>query len=563
MSLASVPRAWSVALLSVVAGPAWAAAAGAPATLATVNGEPITVQDFDQALAAFHASLQEGAQPAPRQNPVALLDRLINAQLILQEARRVGIDELPEIKSAVDVFGRDTLREMLFQRQKQTVLQAAPGDMDRIYKNAVKEVKLRSVLVGAEADARKLEAAVKAGGNFDALARDLVAAGKAEAGDESRWVKPGELLPQVEPVVAGMQVGAVSPLLRVGTGFTMIKLLDARYPDDPAARRKAEQEALESKQSSALRGYTESLVAQQTKVDEKLLNGLDFEAKKPGFDALLKDRRPVATVKGEAPVTVADLADAIRKRFFHGVKTAVESKKINAKKRSILDDLLLRRAVLHEAKRLKIDQGEDYKAAVRDYRDSIVFGTFVKKVVAPEIKIEDAELKKYVADHPDHYRTPEMIQLEGVAFTRRADAEAALAKLRQGADLQWLKANAEGQVDPATAKDLLEFPPGSILKSALPPAVQKAVAGAAVGDYRFYADRDGPYYVLYVRSAIPARSQPFDAVKDDVAKKVFADKLQRAVDDWAAKLRAASEVKILASPDQLEALIGRGPERRR
>ncbi len=552
-------------LLAIVAGPVRAAAPAAQPprpdrVLATVNGAPITVRDFDEALAAFHAGVKEGGAAVPRQNPQALLDRLINAKLILQEARRIGVDELPEVKNLVDVYGRDTLRELLFRRETLAVAKPDPQDLEALYKNAVREVRLRAVLIPAEADAKTFDAAIKGGGDFDALARNLVAAGKAQAGDETRWNKPGELVAQVEPAVARLKVGGVSPLLQISGGFTMIKVLDERFPESADARRKAEQEALDRKRSAALRRYTESLLKQLVTVDEKLLKSLDFEAKTPGFEALRKDRRTLATVKGASPVTVADLADAIQKRFFHGVDMAIQSKKINAQKGSILDDLLLRRAVLTEAKRLRIDQSEEYKAALRDYEESVVFGAFVKKAVAPGVKVEEADLKKYVAGHAEDYRTPAMIQLDGVAFVRRADAEAALAKLRQGADLQWLRANAEGQADPATAKAQLDFPPAPVVTSTLPEGARKALSGASPGDYRFYGEREGPYYVLLVRSVIAARPQPFEAVKDEVAKKVFAEKLQQAVDDWAAKLRAASAIKILATPEQLNQLIGQGPK---
>ena len=40
------------------------------------------------------------------------------------------------------------------------------------------------------------------------------------------------------------------------------------------------------------------------------------------------------------------------------------------------------------------------------------------------------------------YATPEMMNIDGLGFERREDAEAALEKLRQGADLEWMRANA-------------------------------------------------------------------------------------------------------------------------
>ena len=73
-----------------------------------------------------------------------------------------------------------------------------------------------------------------------------------------------------------------------------------------------------------------------------MLDSLDFEAESPGFEALLKDKRVLAEVKGETPVTVADMAESLKFQFFHGTTMAAERKKLNVKKEQILDGLLHR-----------------------------------------------------------------------------------------------------------------------------------------------------------------------------------------------------------------------------
>jgi hypothetical protein len=47
-------------------------------------------------------------------------------------------------------------------------------------------------------------------------------------------------------------------------------------------------------------------------------------------------------------------------------------------------------------------------------------------------------------------------------------------------------------------------------------------------------------------------------VKNDIATKLFIIKRQAAVEDWAAKLRAASDIKIFASGQVLSDLLGLG-----
>jgi len=83
--------------------------------VATVNREPITLDDFNREL----VGLQQGAdqnKPVPEKDRLDLLARLVNTRLLIQEARRMGLDELPEVKNMIDVFSRIALREDLMRR---------------------------------------------------------------------------------------------------------------------------------------------------------------------------------------------------------------------------------------------------------------------------------------------------------------------------------------------------------------------------------------------------------------------------------------------------------------
>ena len=78
----------------------------------------------------------------------------------------------------------------------------------------------------------------------------------------------------------------------------------------------------------------------------------------------------------------------------------------------------------------------------------------------------------------------------------------------------------------------------------MPEKVQKAVSGAKAGDFRLYEGPGDLYYVLYIYHVVPAQLQPFEDVKQEIAKKVFDDKLKKSVELWAAKLRDYYPVKI-------------------
>jgi parvulin-like peptidyl-prolyl isomerase len=523
--------------------------------LATVNGEAITLDEFYQQLAAVHEAAMEGGEKIHKQNPSELLNRLITIKLVLQEARNIGLNELPEVKSTLEAQRRDLLSTLLLKQRARSVGEPDKKDVDRLYAAEVKEYKIRSVLIEKEQDASAFVEAVRAGRGFETVAAEAEAKGSAKGGAEPQTVKAREMLPSVADAVSKLAPGQATSVIRVAQGFTVVKLLEVVLPEDPQARARATKQALKDKQGEALVNYVQVLRDQYTRVNRKVFDALDFEAKEPGFDKLLIDTRVVAEVQGEPPVTVGDLASKIQAKFFHGPARAIEKKRVNAKKAEVLEDILSRRVVLKEALRLKLDQTEEYKNQMGEYSEGILFGTFVQKVIRPEVKIEEAELQKYLEAHARDFSTPEMVRLEALSFIACRDAEQAIGKLRRGADLQWMRANAEGQADPALLEDPNPFGGGLLVLSDLPDDLRAALAGARSGDYRLYEQRGGPCHAVLVREQIPAKPQPLEAVRDEVAVALFNQKSQKAIEDWAAKLRAASEVKVFADPDTLNVLV--------
>ncbi len=529
---------------------------GKPA-LASINGEPLTLEEFERALGGLHSGMADNSQRS-MPHPSQLLERLINAKLVLQEARNIGLDELPEVRIPERTFEEDTLRGMLYGYHVRNILKPDSKEVRKRYREAVKEVKVASVLFDKEEDAKRLEAGIKAGGKFEILAKKGIDAGEAKGSVEEQYVKFGSLSSDVAKVVSTMKKGEVSPLIRIGNQFSLLKLEDIRYPKDKAAREQAEKEALQAKRVAALKAYADALRKKYVKVDRKLFDKIDYEAAEPGLEKLREDRRALAKVKGEKPVTVGDLTAALEKMFFHGAEQAAGEKKINRKKDQVLEEILNRRVTIKEAKLQKLDRTEYFKEKTAENRNGVLFGAFVQKVIVPDVKVSDAELKSYYQAHIGDYTFPEMVRIDSMVFSDRENAEDAIGKARAGADFQWLRANADGQVDPAKGENLLEF--GGLLLEAttLPEEVRTAISGAAAGDYRLYADPGNAYYVLVLRDRIPSRPMPLESVKGEIGKKVFSEKLERVLRDWEEKLRKASDVKIYATGEKLDRIVNPG-----
>ncbi|RII25761.1 MAG: hypothetical protein CXR31_12155 [Geobacter sp.] len=511
--------------------------------VAAVNDEPILLEDLKNSLMGLHRQATEGKQVG-KKDYQKVLNRLINTRLILAEASTMGLDENPEVKTSIDVFKMDHLRDMLKMQQIKDVKPDAK-EVEQFYRDAVKEWKLRSIKLDKKEDADALVKEIAAGGTFDDLANKLIDSHKAEGVKEGQYIQPSALLPEVSNAIAALKVGSVSPVIAVGPAFTVIKLEAVRYPEgNTKAQEEAERKALEIKRTKVLTDFNKAMAKKYATIDEKLLNKLDFEAAKPGFKKLRADKRVVVRMKGADPITVADLAEALAGRFFHGVDEAIKQNAVNAAKRTALDNLIYRSAFIAEAKSQGIDKSPEYLHDVTEYRNSVVFGEFIKKVVAPDVKVTNDDVAEYYKQHINEYTIPAMMKVQGLVFQKKNAAEDNMAKLKKGIDFDWVKNNAEGQVDKEKSGELLEFSDKLLSVKSLPDGLREAVQGAKEEETRLYTSPEGYFYLLQVKKVVPATNSPLEKEQKKIFNELFVTRLNNTVDGWSDKLRKAYPVKI-------------------
>lgn len=512
--------------------------------LASVGDEKITVQDLRNALMAVHEKMTKENQTPAKQSFLETLQRIINVKLIVMEARNIELDKLPEIKDDVAKNAEMQLRQVLFMDHVKN-LKPDEKELDKIYKEMIKEWKLKSIMFHKEKDAKRFADDLKAGKSFEELREKAIKEGKGEkAGqNEEVFVSKANLGPIVGEAVSNLKAGTISPIIPVTNAYVILKIDDARSVENPELKEKARGQALSEMRLASLQKFKTELYKQYIKENTKLIKSTDFEAAKPGMAKLLKDKRVIVSIKGEKPVTVADLAEAVRDKFYHGVELAIKEKKVNKEKLLILDEIVSQRVFRRAALDRGLDKTDEYKSKLNEYEDSLLFGTFVERLVKPDVKYTGQEVKAYYNEHADQYLFPQMLLVEDIVFKSRDDAQTAIDKLRKGMDFKWLKINADGQVA-SDAPGLLNFGGQLLTVKSFPEEVQKVLSGAKTGDYRLYESPEKYSYVLFVEKDVPARKQTFDEVKDDVTQKVTWRNFNKVIEDWFKKLREGYPVKI-------------------
>lgn len=510
--------------------------------LAIVNEEPITIEDLKKSLGTIHEGMVEG-KAVPKKNFPELLKRLVNSMLIIQEARNMELDKLEEIKTSVDDYSKKLRRELLLKGVIKDV-KADEKEVNKAYLERTYEWRLKSLIIDKLDDVNALQADLKAGKKFDELYDNAIKGGRAkEGGKPDIFLSRDVITPTMLVPLEKMKIGEISKPLALVNGYLIYRLEEKRNKEDAALKEQISQEMDAKARLNALEAFQASLIKKYV-TRKKLFDKLDFEKKKVKFETFLKDKRVVCEIKGEKPVTVADLAEAVAGKFYHGVERAAEGKKINKEKKAILNELLGTILFDKEARVRKLDESDEYRIKVKAYSNSLLFGIFVTKVIRSDITVSKDELQAYYNDHSKEYTTVEAYKLDAIAFDSPQKAEEAVDKLRKGMEFKWLKSNADGRVSIAKAFNMY-FEGEAIAKPNLPETMQKVLTGAATGDYRVLVDGKLGYAIKVVELE-PTRVKTYPEVEEVIKEAVFYEKLNKGIETWADKLRSSSDVTIYA-----------------
>lgn len=198
--------------------------------LARVNGAEIRQSEIDAVEADVGQSLQE-TDPAERKN--RLLDYLITVTAVSQAAAKKKLDATPEFAARAEFARKKILMEaMLIEAINNPVLEA---EMKKIYDERIgtmkpeDEIKVRHILVKTVEEANDAIKKLKAGADFDKLAREISIepAAKTTGGDLDYRVH-GDLVKDFSDVAFKLEKGQISGVVKTEFGFHVIKVEDKR-----------------------------------------------------------------------------------------------------------------------------------------------------------------------------------------------------------------------------------------------------------------------------------------------------------------------------------------------
>ncbi len=279
-------------------------------------------------------------------------------------------------------------------------------------------------------------------------------------------------------------------------------------------------------------------------------------------------RKSLATVNGQK-ITQREFKKVFSRHMeIIGQSSAFDEDELEGLKREILDDLIARRIMLQQARKLDIsvsdrelagrikeimkdyDSGESFYEAFRDgkvdyaswaeeLKKRLILEKLIQTEVNDHVEVSVDEARRYYAANRRRYVAEERVHLAQIILTEEEAGEKTAARLKAGEDFD--KVAREVSIGPEREHggDL-----GFFSRGMLPEAIEKVVFPLPVGQPSKLIKSPYGYHIFRVLKKDRKGTGRFEDLQDRVEADLKKEKEEDAFMDWLDALRAASVVEI-------------------
>jgi peptidyl-prolyl cis-trans isomerase C len=261
--------------------PLFTSLAGAAGVVARVNGQDIT--EAELTFAEGEVGGEIAGLPLESRRRV-LLEYLVEAHLFAEAAAKNQLGAGKEFEDRLAYYKMRALRDTFYEkkvREAVTEAQARAAYEEQIAKLTPEpEVRARHILVKTEEEAKEIVKQLKAGADFNELAKKSSDGPSAQTGGDLGYFSRGQMVKPFEDVAFSLQKGQISEPVQTEFGWHVIKVEDKRTRPLPSFDEVKDQlmaSLVQTKLKSAVQDLRSS--AKVDIVDPELKKAIDDDAK--------------------------------------------------------------------------------------------------------------------------------------------------------------------------------------------------------------------------------------------------------------------------------------------
>jgi peptidyl-prolyl cis-trans isomerase C len=539
-------------VLVLLAASAFAAGAGDATVLAEWNGGKVTVADY----AHWWERIDPAGRPslATQDEKAEFLNTVINAMVMLQEAKARGEDKNPNVTEWAAGRRVNALRERLYQEATEGRLQVDSTEVNEMYERRLTQINASHIVCRTYAKASALLDSLKAGASFEDLARKYSTDPSGARGGHIGPVRWGDFSDRWCVQAFALAPGEISQPFEVENGYAIVKVNDKIMikPQDADAEKEAIRNGLLQRANFAEReAFLDSLrIAYDVNIDldavidicaryvtEMTSRGITSEVVAEDIVLPLTDREkslPVASFRGRT----FDYEDA--QNFILAQPYVVRPNLDDPDQvfgfinRQLNDSLLVR-----EAEKRGIDKIPEIADELEKALTNRILTRFYRVMTLDTEVPEDTLRAFYVAHRESYYSLPGHVASKIVLPTQEA-ADSVLAMIRAGASFEDIAR--ERSMDPFTAPEGGDMGFYSVGQD---PEFDGFFAQMQVGDMAVFRSVEG-HVVLWLRERRERQPLTFEVARPAVERDVSRRARQTAIGDWVSAKRKELGVKVYA-----------------
>jgi parvulin-like peptidyl-prolyl isomerase len=504
--------------------------------LAIVDGDPITEGDLEYSLTVTHR--REDLSSAGGLKLSDYIEKLVDDRLIIDEARRSGMDQYPEIKRAVEAF---ILRESVVRLHDEEIVRkvsVTDNEIKEFYRKNYEQFTLGLIEVTSEEVAAKIVNQLKQGEDFEEIAKTYSVHVSREKG--GKVVYRSDAIPTYfMEVIAQLQPGEISDSIHVLNKYFIVK-----YYGKEEAPWGEEFDKLRGRIGTAIRKQEEKERGEEyldylrqkasIKINEGLLAEIQLDGGTGEREKWAEDTRPLVEIDN-ATLTAGDFVSIARPST-------------RKTKEDILKSWINRKLVDIEALSRHYEKDPQVKRMVNRYENQLLKDMFIKRVIVPQINITEEMAKEYYTDHQESFTRPDLYNIQQITVKDKDEAQIILENLQKGADFSWWAK--KKSISSSAVKGRRNT--GWLPKSSLPEPVQEIIDTLNPGDVTPILEVNSHYIIVRLKDKNAREVKQYEKVRDAAYRACFNEKLKTIYNEYVDRLKTDAEIVVYG--DEVELL---------
>lgn len=230
-------------------------------------------------------------------------------------------------------------------------------------------------------------------------------------------------------------------------------------------------------------------------------------------------------------------------------------------KKEYLDRLIVKRLLLKEAAKAKLEGEKEFQERVNDFKEQLLIETLLKKKITADTQMSEDDLKKYYEEHKEDFKKDREINTRHILVKTEEEAKQVQAKIQKGED--FIDLARKYSIDPnvrQTGGEIGFQPKGSLI----PEYENAALKLNKVGQVSGIVKTQFGFHIIRLEGVKPPTYVPFDEVKDFIKQKNAQDKQKEVLERYIEELRKNAKITIneaLLKEDKAEAPSKDGPDK--